>query len=400
MRRLPLLLVLFLVAASLASPSALAQWQILPAPTTADLRGIHSVGDGIAWASGTEGTVLRTTDNGLSWHRCPTPPAADHLDFRGIQAFDAQTAIVMSSGKGDLSRLYKTTDSCQTWKLIFTNPDKEGFWDAIQFDRVTERKNNYPPHDPCFGTLIGDPVDGRFVIFLTFNCGEHWERQIMQIPATKPKEAVFAASNSALVVNDLSHREFVTGGVAGARLCAFGSAHEDTMPLDPSQVAPGAKEFHFQRRSVGAISLPRTARTDSSGAFSLATNGHGDVIVGGDYKHPDSSASTGWYFKESNAILPLWFTGAPPKLPSPWHRSTNPPHGYRSAVAYSPTHKTWITVGLNGTDISTDDGKNWRPLKPDSNDPPDADRNWNALSLPFVVGPHGRIGRLRPEALR
>ena len=39
----------------------------------------------------------------------------------------------MSSGPGDQSRLYKTTDGCQTWKLLFTNPDKEGFWDAIKF---------------------------------------------------------------------------------------------------------------------------------------------------------------------------------------------------------------------------------------------------------------------------
>ena len=79
-----------------------------------------------------------------------------------------------------------------------------------------------------------------------------------------------------------------------------------------------------------------------------------------------------------------------------------PPHGYRSAVAYDPTTKTWITVGPNGTDISTDDGKNWRALHPDPalHEAPDADRNWNALSLPFVVGPHGRIGKLDEAALK
>ncbi len=73
-----------------------------------------------------------------------------------------------------------------------------------------------------------------------------------------------------------------------------------------------------------------------------------------------------------------------------------PPHGYRSAVAYDPATKSWITVGPNGTDISTDDGRNWRPLHPAPTDAPDADQNWNALSLPFVVGPHGRIGLLHP----
>ncbi len=73
-----------------------------------------------------------------------------------------------------------------------------------------------------------------------------------------------------------------------------------------------------------------------------------------------------------------------------------------SAVAYDPTTKTWITVGPNGTDISTDDGRNWRALHPDPKytDTPDADQHWNALSLPFVVGPHGRIGTLRASALQ
>ena len=108
-----------------------AQWTLETSNTTADLRGIHNVGGGVAWASGTNGTVLRTEDGGYVWQSCTVPPGAEKLDFRGIQAFDANTAIVMSSGTGDLSRLYKTTDGCHSWKLIFTNPDKDGFFDAF-----------------------------------------------------------------------------------------------------------------------------------------------------------------------------------------------------------------------------------------------------------------------------
>jgi len=47
------------IAAVAAAP---AQWQLQTSNTTADLRGIHSVGGGVAWASGTRGTVLRTED--------------------------------------------------------------------------------------------------------------------------------------------------------------------------------------------------------------------------------------------------------------------------------------------------------------------------------------------------
>ena len=68
--------------------------------------------------------------------------------------------------------------------------------------------------------------------------------------------------------------------------------------------------------------------------------------------------------------------------------------GFRSAPAYNVQQKLWLTVGLNGTDISCDDGRNWIPLKPSPQDPPDSDKHWNALSLPFVVGSLGRIGKL------
>jgi hypothetical protein len=109
------------------------------------------------------------------------------------------------------------------------------------------------------------------------------------------------------------------------------------------------------------------------------------VTVGGDYKKPDEASGTSAYSIDSGLH---------------WLKATNPPHGYRSAVAYSTPTKTWITVGPNGTDISTDDGRNWRALKPGPGDAPDADQHWNALSLPFVVGPKGRIGVLEAGALK
>jgi hypothetical protein len=104
------------------------------------------------------------------------------------------------------------------------------------------------------------------------------------------------------------------------------------------------------------------------------------VVVGGDYKSPETSDGTAAYF---------------PTDRNKWAAARTMPHGYRSAVAYDAAAKEWITVGPNGTDVSTDDGKNWSALRPDvaRGEAADADRNWNALSLPFVVGPKGRIGK-------
>jgi hypothetical protein len=369
---------LLLLLTTLATKKIQAQFDIEDSNTTASLRGIHNVGGGVAWASGTDGTVLRTEDGGYLWQTCTIPPGAEKLDFRGIQAFDENTAIVMSSGKGDLSRLYKTTDGCQTWKLLFTNPDKEGFWDAIQFADA-----NHLPADKGFGMLVGDPVDSKFTTFVTFDYGESWKRQSIQ-GFSEQGEGLFAASNSSLMLYGKSERAFVTGGPTHARLITQ-SAHSTSLETGDLKLLRGGKPFHFSGPMEWTANSIPLATGPSAGAFSIAMKSFSTaprqidvVIVGGDYKLPDSSTGT-----------------AASSFDGIFSPAQTPPHGYRSSVAYDPTQKLWITVGPNGTDISRDDGKNWTPLTPSGYDPPDADKNWNALSLPFVVGPKGRIGRLR-----
>ncbi len=49
---------------------------------------------------------------------------------------------------------------------------------------------------------------------------------------------------------------------------------------------------------------------------------------------------------------------------------------------------------------SIDGGRNWHALRPSPGEPADADKNWNALSLPFAVGADGRIGKLRANAVK
>jgi photosystem II stability/assembly factor-like uncharacterized protein len=377
--------ILLLLLTALTTKKIQAQFDIEESHTTASLRGIHNAGGGVAWASGTDGTVLRTEDGGYLWQTCTIPPGAEKLDFRGIQAFDENTAIVMSSGKGDLSRLYKTTDGCQTWKLLFTNPDKEGFWDAVKF----ANKN--------LGFILGDPVasprpphKAELVFYVSEDGGTTFKRWANPILAAEPStEGAFAASNSSLVVTQsppVPHGFLWlgTGGTNGPKVYLGGFASHVTEQNGFSPVA----EVRWN-----PIKVPFAGSTSSAGIFSVALRDlmsdtdHNDwiltahlIAVGGDYQKPEATTDTAAFTTDAGQH---------------WLAAETPPHGYRSSVAYDPTQKLWITVGPNGTDISRDDGKNWTPLKPSGYDPPDADKNWNALSLPFVVGPQGRIGRLR-----
>ena len=352
-------------------------WTIEDSGTAAGLRGIDSVNGKIAWASGTGGTVLRTVDGGEHWTQCAVPDAAKDgavLDFRGVQAWDAQTAIVMASGPGEKSRLYKTTDGCRNWKLLFRNPDSpNGFFDSFWLNG-------------SHGMLLGDPVGGRFAIFTTKNGGKTWKRDAREGLLLRGRSlAAFAASNSCIGIgNGLFVTGFATGGKNGAMFFS--------RPNDPGEVGANGLLVRLVRKKIdwNARPIPVTAGTDSAGVFSIAyrypvTTGicegcsFGEnslfMAVGGDYTKPGEGAGTAAWSADGG-----WT----------WTASKQPPHGYRSAVQWSEVLKAWIAVGTNGSDISRDDGKSWASLD---------DGDWNGVSLPFAVGPKGRIGRLNSEAV-
>jgi hypothetical protein len=173
---------------------------------------------------------------------------------------------------------------------------------------------------------------------------------------------------------------FGTGGPLAAvysthAKCESAAAAQCSLVWQPAEtpIAHGAA-------AAGVFSLAgRTTTSSMSGKMTALL-----VAVGGIYDKPDDASASASLSSDGGQH---------------WTLSTAPPHGYRSAVAYDRNTGSWITVGPNGTDISTDDGRNWRALKPSPIDAPDADQHWNALSLPFVVGPHGRIGLLNPTAL-
>jgi hypothetical protein len=366
----------FLLIAVPASAQAGSPWQMQLSGTTADLRGIDSVDAKVAWASGTGGTVLRTTDGGAHWQNCTVPDAGNDgatLDFRGVQAWDAETAIVMASGPGDKSRLYKTTDGCKTWILLFKNPDApNGFFDSFWL--------NGPR-----GILLGDPIREQFAVFITENSGKTWKRDPHAgLSLLGRSLAAFAASNSCIAIgNALFTRGFATGGKSGS---VFFSR-----PFTAEEEQHGMIDRLVRKEPPWKSSpIPLRSGTESSGAFSVAYRypltigicpdcGFNEnsrfIAVGGDYTKPKDSSGTAAWSSDGGEH---------------WTASTTPPFGYRSAVQWSEELHGWITVGTNGSDISRDDGKTWQPLDKG---------NWNALSLPFVLGPNGRIARFNRVAI-
>ncbi len=348
MRHLQVLLLFSVALAAFSDASA--QWQTQDSQTTANLRGIRAVSTIVAWASGSEGTILRTQDGGLHWHKCAIPPDGDKLDFRGIWAWDANTALLMSAGPGQQSRLYRTTDGCAHWAEEARNTDKDGFWDALVFQSENSGKRGHESE----GVLIGDPLAGRF--FTMTIAGAKWSIDKNACVA-RDGESAFAASNSSAVVFGTGKYILGTGGRGGPRAL-----------LSPLLAGTDG--------CLGAA-VPVAIGNDSSGVFALAFRDvkHG-IAVGGDYKKPDGSSGTAAWTSDGGRH---------------WTAASRPPHGYRSSVAWYASAKAWIAAGTNGSDISRDDGKTWQGL--DSG-------NWNALSLPYAVGPKGMIGKLTAAGIK
>jgi photosystem II stability/assembly factor-like uncharacterized protein len=324
----------------IAQKDPAAPWQLQNSGTSAALRGIHRVSNAVAWASGTGGTVLSTVDGGNTWRTCAIAPGADQLDFRAVWAWDTQTAVAMSSGPGDLSRAYKTTDGCRSWSLLYTNPDKAGFWDALQYWNKDE------------GVILGDPVNGVFTVLTFFSSGAELSRALMPSVFNARNFGAFAASNSALALGDRSKPGqgpdlwIGMGGKGGAKILAL----------------------HMNQWTDSAV--PMASGSDSSGIYSLSFKGPRiGIAVGGDYEKPNEVSGTAAWTADGGLN---------------WTAAIHPPHGYRSAVAWDAASKSWIAAGTNGSDTSADDGRTWQSLD---------DAQWNAISLPWIVGPKGRIAR-------
>src|SRR5919109_759829 len=185
MKRIALLgAVLALAATSLAAASSGGYaWQLTPTGSTARLRGLSAVSEDVAWASGSQGTVLRTLDRGATWQSVG-PPGTEMLQFRDIEAFDANRAVILSIGTGSDSRIYVTSDGGANWTLAFENDDPNAFYDCMTF------------FDDRRGLALSDPPDGvKFRIISTSDGGQSWNVvNPAGMPDALPGEFAFAAS--------------------------------------------------------------------------------------------------------------------------------------------------------------------------------------------------------------
>jgi len=322
---------------SLAPPSGI---ENLATGLHNSFRGLSVVTDKIVWVSGTNGAVGRSLDGGVTW-QWKTVPGYEKRDFRDIEAFDANTAVIMAVDEpGDI---LKTKDGGKTWVNVYENRTPGMFLDAMEFWNFDS------------GIVIGDPIKGKFFVARSFDGGDSWhEIPARELPAADSGEACFAASGTNVRKLDKGSACFVSGGLR-SRL--------------------------FIRDLQ--IDLPLIQGTNSTGANSIAVQDnkklHGGlhlVIVGGDFSKDTS--------REKNCAITN--DGG-----HTWLSPAEAPHGYRSCVEFIGKDRL-LACGTSGVDISTDGGMHWSLISSQSFHVCRQAKKGKAV---FLAG-NGRIARLAP----
>ena len=306
------------------------KWTALSSGVTARLRGVSAVNERVAWASGSRGTIIRTTDGGATWQAL-TIPGTEKLDFRDIDAIDEKTAYVLSIGNGEASRIYKTIDAGATWVEQFVNKDEKAFFDAMAF------------WDANRGIAVSDSNEGQFVIMTTTNGGKSWTRvPAAGLPAALPNEGFFAASGTNVTVLPPNRVWLGTGAASESRVL---------------RSPDGGRTWTIAKTPLASGS--------SSGIFSIAFSDamHG-IVVGGDYKVESAAVDNAATTSDGGATWTL-MKGLT---------------GFRSVVAYTARDgASLVAVGPLGADFSTDRGKTWTAIPGPGFDT-------------FSVAPRSRIG--------
>lgn len=287
------------------------EWERHDINSSASIRGLFAVDENVVWIGGSGGFLAKTVDGGENWQEL-TVPGSTQLDFRDIHAFDDKTALIMSAGSVQKSKILRTNDGGVNWQVVHGNSYREGFFNGMDF---WNDKN---------GILAGDPVNGNLYIAITNDGGETWQKVDNElIPEIEYQEFGFAASGTHVTTYGDSVAWIGTGGKTARvfRTTDMGKTWE--VMYTPIIQGPA---------SAGIFSI----------AFKDLDNG---IAVGGDYT------------KENQGVDNIIFTK---NRGDDWELVEDVHLEFRSCIRF--IDGMYITVGPSGGNYTFNDGVTWSPI--------------------------------------
>lgn len=303
------------------------------------MRGLSVVSNRIAWVSGSNGQVGKTIDGGIHWE-WTQPKGYEKLDFRDIEAFDDQNAVIVNAGSP--AYVLVTTDGGKNWKETYKNTDSLIFLDGMGFWNRNE------------GIIFGDPINNKMQLLKTTDGGLTWTNITDNLKKELAVgEAGFAASGTTIRTSNDGKVWIATGGSVSN--IYYSSNYGKKWKVYPCPIIQGES-------STGPFSI---------GFLDTKTG----IAVGGNYLKDKEN---------SNNVL-LTKNGG-----KTWIKPVRPVSGYRSGVEHIKG-SIWVATGSSGSDYSVDGGQNWINFSP---------LNFNAIqkakagNLVLLTGNRGNIYQL------
>ena len=318
-------------------------FETLKSKTNSSLHSISVIDSLNLCACGANGTYLRTTDGGLTWQSGKVK-GFETLDFRSIQAFNSNNAIMMCTDAPAF--FFKTTDGGKTWKRKYMSRDVKVSFNGMTF------------LDSDNGIAFSDPIDDRFFIITTKDGGDTWQQiSSLNIPAALKGEKGMAISGTSIAV-------------LGKDLIWFGTESSDRSRIFFSQDAGDnwrAIDVHSSKGG-GITGI-------SSISFKDELNG---IAVGGNIKN-EKNNSENCAITDDGGLT--------------WQLEENKQlSGFRSCVVWNDEYKFYLSTGRSGSIYSIDDGRTWITID---------NRDYNSIGISkkdkscFVVGNKGIIAKVK-----
>jgi photosystem II stability/assembly factor-like uncharacterized protein len=218
---------------------------------------------------------------------------------------------VLIANAGSPAVILRTSNGGKSWNPVYRNADSSAFIDGLAF------------WDTQHGIMVEDPIQGHFLIFITSDGGLSWQA-LSHLPAAFAGEACFAASGSCIQT-----------GTGGNVWIGTGGSH--------------ARLLHSGNYGITweAFEVPMIQGKASQGIFSVCfSDSKNGMVSGGDYA-ADTIRSKVFFMTRDGGKT--------------WQEPRTGPCGFRSCITQAdPT--IFLCCGTGGTDISSDKGRNWKPL--------------------------------------
>ena len=317
-------------------------------------RGLSVLSENEIWASGSKGTVVHTLNGGTSFDTL-SPNGFGRKDFRDIQAFNSQSALIMSAG--DSAVFLKTTNHGKSWKVVYQDNRPGIFIDVIEINPKSGVgiAMGDPLPDSLFNPSLKNSTEKHFVALYTIDFGDHWS----PLPngtwnlATDNLSSMFAASGTSLVYNKLelqiSQMEpmitmdfyFAGGGIFA------GQVKQVILSFNAKNISKTFEYLSFPYQ----LNFPSG---DGWGIYGMQLINNQLFCTGGHWKYPNTKDSFSYLVDLTKVTYSLKNKKIESKIAVNNHLI--PQNGYRSGIyIIQPTNSRkfkfiGVSVGSNGID--------------------------------------------------